>query len=147
MKNYFGESHKYEDIIHLPHHVSKNRPSMPTEDRAAQFAPFAALTGYGDAVRETARYTERRLQPDEEQLETLNRRLEYLHEHRTEKQKVTVTYFLQDERKEGGTYEACTGTVKKVDTFRHRLVLEEEREIPFEDLWELLLERPETGQE
>ena len=81
MKNYFGESHKYDDIIHLPHHVSDKRPQMPVLDRAAQFAPFAALTGYGEAVKETARLTERRIQPDEEALDILNRRLEFIKEH------------------------------------------------------------------
>ena len=93
MKNYFGETHKYDDIINLPHHVSGTHPQMPVEDRAAQFAPFAALTGYGAAIKETERYTEKRIQPDEESVEILNRRLEFIREHISEKPEVTVTYF------------------------------------------------------
>ena len=92
MKNYFGETHKYDDIINLPHHVSGTHPQMPVEDRAAQFAPFAALTGYGAAIKETERYTEKRIQPDEESVEILNRRLEFIREHISEKPEVTVTY-------------------------------------------------------
>ena len=137
MKNYFGENHKYDDIINLPHRVTKKRPHMPVEDRAAQFAPFAALTGYGEAVKETARRTERRMEPDEDMLAILNRRLEYIKEHLGENLKVSVTYFVPDMQKEGGSYESFLGTVKKLDTFRHRLIFQEGREIPFEDLWEL----------
>ena len=137
MKNYFGENHKYDDIINIPHHVSKKRPHMPVEDRAAQFAPFAALTGYGEAVKETARRTERRMEPDEDMLVFLNRRLEYIKEHLGENLKVSATYFVPDMQKEGGSYESFLGTVKKLDTFRHRLIFQEGREIPFEDLWEL----------
>lgn len=137
MKNYFGQSHKYDDIIRLPHHVSKSRPQMPREDRAAQFAPFAALTGYGEAVEETARCTERRMEPDEETLSVLNRRLEYIKEHIGEKLKASATYFVPDLQKEGGAYESISGTVKKVDTFRHRLIFQNGREVPFENLWEL----------
>lgn len=138
MKNYFGESHKYDDIIHLPHHVSDKRPQMPVLDRAAQFAPFAALTGYGEAVKETARLTERRIQPDEETLDILNRRLEFIKEHISERPEVSVCFFRPDSRKEGGAYVTVSGTVKKLDEFRHRLILTDETEIPFEDLWEIV---------
>ena len=112
MKNYFGESHKYDDIIHLPHHVSDKRPQMPVLDRAAQFAPFAALTGYGEAVKETARLTERRIQPDEETLDILNRRLEFIKKHISEQPEVSVCFFRPDPRKDGGAYVTVSGTVK-----------------------------------
>lgn len=138
MKNYFGESHKYDDIIHLPHHVSDKRPQMPVLDRAAQFAPFAALTGYGEAVKETARLTERRIQPDEETLDILNRRLEFIKKHISEQPEVSVCFFRPDPRKDGGAYVTVSGTVKKLDEFRHRLILADETEIPFEDLWEIV---------
>jgi hypothetical protein len=140
MKNYFGETHKYDDIINLPHHVSGTHPQMPVEDRAAQFAPFAALTGYGAAIKETERYTEKRIQPDEESVEILNRRLEFIREHISEKPEVTVTYFQPDLKKEGGKYMTVTGTVKKIDTFRHRMLLKDETEIPFENLWEIVFQ-------
>lgn len=138
MKNFFGESHKYDDIIHLPHHVSKTRPRMPVSDRAAQFAPFAALTGYGEAVKETARLTERRIQPDEETLAVLNRRLEYIRNHISERPEVSVRFFRPDPRKEGGEYVTASGAVKKLDQIRHRLILADGLEIPFENLWEIL---------
>ncbi|MDY3017338.1 MAG: hypothetical protein SOR79_09345 [Blautia sp.] len=138
MKNYFGESHKYDDIIHLPHHVSDKRPQMPVLDRAAQFAPFAALTGYGEAVKETARLTERRIQPDEETLDILNRRLEFIKEHISERPEVSVCFFRPDPHKDGGAYVTVSGTVKKLDEFRHRLILTDGTEIPFEDLWEIV---------
>ena len=140
MKNYFGETHKYDDIINLPHHVSGTHPQMPVEDRAAQFAPFAALTGYGAAIKETERYTEKRIQPDEESVEILNRRLEFIREHISEKPEVTVTYFQPELKKEGGKYMTVTGTVKKIDTFRHRMLLKDETEIPFENLWEIVFQ-------
>lgn len=140
MKNYFGESHKYDDIINLPHHESKNRSQMPILDRAAQFAPFAALTGYGAAVKETARFTERKIEPDEENMAVLNRRLEFIKDHINEKPEISVTFFCPDLRKEGGEYVTVSGSVKKLDEFRHRLILEDETEIPFEDLWEIVFE-------
>ena len=113
---------------------------MPVEDRAAQFAPFAALTGYGAAIKETERYTEKRIQPDEESVEILNRRLEFIREHISEKPEVTVTYFQPDLKKEGGKYMTVTGTVKKIDTFRHRMLLKDETEILFENLWEIVFQ-------
>ncbi|GAB6105136.1 hypothetical protein JCM17039_18900 [Blautia glucerasea] len=111
---------------------------MPVLDRAAQFAPFAALTGYGEAVKETARLTERRIQPDEETLDILNRRLEFIKKHISEQPEVSVCFFRPDPRKDGGAYVTVSGTVKKLDEFRHRLVLADETEIPFEDLWEIV---------
>ena len=106
MKNYFGETHKYDDIINLPHHVSGTHPQMPVEDRAAQFAPFAALTGYGAAIKETERYTEKRIQPDEESVEILNRRLEFIREHISEKPEVTVTYSARPEKRRRKVYDS-----------------------------------------
>lgn len=138
MKNYFDENHKYDDMLNLPHHVSKKHPQMPVEDRAAQFAPFAALTGYGAAIKETARRTERKIEPDEDMLAILNRRLEFIRDHISDNLEVSVTFFRPDLRKEGGEYVTVRGIVKKLDIFRHRLILKDETEIPFEDLWEIV---------
>ena len=134
MKNYFGETKKYDDIINLPHHVSETHPQMPVEDRAAQFAPFAALTGYGDAIRETARVTDKKIQIDEEQKEILDHELQMLINHPGESPEITVTYFLPDEKKEGGSYRNFTGKLKKVDPYRKILFMEDGTEIPIEDI-------------
>ena len=93
MKNYLVKHINMTISSTFPTHVSGTHPQMPVEDRAAQFAPFAALTGYGAAIKETERYTEKRIQPDEESVEILNRRLEFIREHISEKPEVTVTYF------------------------------------------------------
>ena len=131
---------RYGDILGHSYPFPLRHARMPVEDRAAQFAPFAALTGYGAAIKETERYTERRIQPDEESVEILNRRLEFIREHISEKPEVTVTYFQPDLKKEGGKYMTVTGTVKKIDTFRHRMLLKDETEIPFENLWEIVFQ-------
>ena len=92
----------YDDIIDLPHHVSETHPPMSRADRAAQFSPFAALTGYDAAVRETARMTERRIELDEGVKAELNARLNCILEHLSEHPQVSITYFMPDEKKSGG---------------------------------------------
>ncbi len=127
----------YEDLIHLPHHVSETHPRMPVSDRAAQFSPFAALTGYGDAVRETGRYTEEKEELDENMLELLDRTWEDLERKRTGQTAVTVTYFVPDGRKKGGSYETITGTVKKVDRTGRMLTMEDGQRICLDDILEI----------
>ena len=134
MKNYFGESTKYDDIINLSHHISETHPQMPVEDRAAQFAPFAALTGYGDAIRETARITDEKIQIDEEQKEILDYKLQILINHSGERPEITVTYFQSDEKKKGGSYRKLTGRLKKIDSYRKILFMEDGTAIPMEDV-------------
>ena len=106
--------HPYSDIINLPHHRSANHPHMTMHDRAAQFAPFSALTGYEDMVQETARQTQARPLPDAAELEQLDRRLNYLISHPGEKPVVKITCFVPDEKKSGGSYRDETGTVEKI---------------------------------
>ncbi|MBP3544032.1 MAG: hypothetical protein J6J86_07365 [Lachnospiraceae bacterium] len=118
-----GEN-RYDDIINMPHHVSKKHPQMPLADRAAQFSPFAALTGYEAAIAETARVTEERLELSENSREELNVQLQLLKERLPEKPVVEITYFVPDERKAGGSYETVTGVVKKIDEYGQRIVLE-----------------------
>lgn len=93
---------KYREIIDLPHHVSKTRPQMPMSDRAAQFAPFAALTGYDAAIKETGRLTDERIELDEEALTALDMKYQLLMDALDDKPEVTITYFQPDERKAGG---------------------------------------------
>ena len=120
----------YDDIIRLPHHQSSTRPHMSLHDRAAQFAPFAALPGYGDLVRETARLTDTMVELSEDEKEKLDRSLAAAA--RSLKQgvrpKAMLTCFVPDERKEGGRYEVYTGSVKRIDTVRRLLILQEEPE-------------------
>lgn len=130
----------YEDMLELPHPVSKTHPQMPRRDRAAQFAPFAALTGYEEAVREAARITEEKMILDEDSKEQLDWKLRCLQEKVKEKPTITVTYFLKDEKKKGGKYVTVTGVLKKIDSYTHQFVLENGEEIPVEDIVSLEFE-------
>lgn len=126
----------YDDIINLPHHVSVVHPHMSLYDRAAQFAPFKALTGYEDDISETARLTFERVELDEERIAQLDAQLRVLEEHLAEAPVVTVAFFCPDERKDGGSYEVVTGAVRKVDAVRRVLVLAE-CEVAIEDIYSI----------
>ena len=124
----------YDDIIHLPHHVSQGHPQMPLRDRAAQFAPFAALTGYEAAVGETARLTAERRELDAQEAEELNRRLASLIARLKDHPEVTIEYFVPDDRKAGGAYVTVTDRVRHVSVPEQTLVMEDGTEIPMEDV-------------
>ena len=124
----------YADIIDLPHHVSRNHPQMPLRDRAAQFAPFAALTGYEAAVGETARLTDQKRELDAQEAEELNRQLAAVIEHLSERPEVTVEYFVPDERKAGGAYVTVTGRVRHVSVPEKVLVMEDGTVIDLENV-------------
>lgn len=130
-------SAKYEDIINLPHHVSKTRPQMPMSDRAAQFAPFAALTGYDSAIKETGRLTDNRIELDEEALTALSMKLQFLMDAIDEEPEVEITYFKPDERKSGGAYLKITGIVKKLDEYERVLVLISGQKIKLDDIMDV----------
>ena len=115
----------YNDIIDLPHHQSQKHPHMTNAERAAQFSPFAALKGYDDEIEEAARTTEEWLEQDESRLSLINDMLNELKMREKEHPKVTVAYFLEDERKSGGEYRTLTGHVKKVDAYSQRLYLDD----------------------
>ncbi len=104
----------YDDIIHLPHHVSKRHPQMRLYCRAAQFAPFAALTSYGEVVAETARHTSPKVEMMEDDRELLDRKLSILFSNLAERPTVSITYFQPDAHKEGGSYLTVTGVVKAI---------------------------------
>ena len=120
---------RYDDLLSLPHHVSVVHPHMSLYDRAAQFAPFKALTGYEDDVEETARLTDARVELDEERIEQLDVRLQLLEEHLADSPTVSITYFQPDARKDGGSYETAIGVVKKIDAVRRVIALRDGREI------------------
>ena len=125
---------KYDDIIDLPHHVSATRPQMPMLDRAAQFSPFAALTGYDAAIKETGRLTDEKIELDEEALNILNMKFQILVDSLDDEPEVTFTYFKPDERKAGGAYIEVTGTVKKVDGFERQIVMQNGMKMPMDDI-------------
>ena len=130
-------NNRYDEIMGLLHHVSKTRPQMPMSDRAAQFAPFAALTGYDSAIKETGRLTDERIELDEEALTALDRKYQLLMDTLDDAPEVTITYFQPDERKAGGQYVSATGTVKKVDTFGRRILLQDGTRIPLDSIFDL----------
>ena len=127
-------SGQYDDIINLPHHVSSTRPQMPILDRAAQFAPFAALTGYDAAIKETGRLTDEKIEMDEEALNILNMKYQILVDSLDDEPEVTFTYFKPDERKAGGAYVKVTGTVKKVDDFERLIVMQDGTKLPMDNI-------------
>lgn len=122
---------RYGDILNTHWPRPTSRPRMSIEDRAAQFAPFAALTGYDDVLTETARLTQRPVFLTEESLEELNRQLKLAAVKIDTQPEVTMTVFYEDARKEGGRFETVTGNLKKIDLYQGGLVLTDGREIPF----------------
>ena len=127
----------YSDIINLPHHVSGNHPQMPMEARAAQFAPFAALTGYDAVIHETARQTDKQVELEEYDNERLNRIFSELMDSLEEHPVVTVSYFKPDEHKAGGAYMTVTGQLKKIDTYEQLMVMENGTAIPIDNIMDL----------
>ena len=125
---------KYNEIMSLPHHVSKTHPQMPMSDRAAQFSPFAALTGYDSAIRETGRLTDERIELDEEALMALNMRYQLLMDSLKESPEGRITYFKPDERKSGGAYLTVSGIVKKVDDYERMITMRDGVVIPLDDV-------------
>lgn len=124
----------YEDILTLVHHQSHKHPKMSMRDRAAQFSPFSALTGYGDSVKEVARFTIMEAEKSEEAIEQMNRTLEEMDRIQHEHPEITVTYFQPDSRKEGGSYQTIRNVLKKLDHFRKCLILMDQTEIPFKHI-------------
>lgn len=121
----------YDDIIDLPHHVSDSHPHMPVADRAAQFAPFAALTGYGDIIDEAGRFTEEKEEPDEARLAELDETLRTVLERGG---RASIVYFEEDARKQGGAYKVYTGTIARADGIFRRLVMKDGTAIDFENV-------------
>ena len=112
---------KYDDIIELPHHVSKVHPQMSMANRAAQFSPFAALSGYEDALDEAARLTDAEVELSECSIQEINEKVNYLMEHLPDHDEITILYFTPDEKKAGGRYSSSTGKIKKVREFEQEI--------------------------
>ena len=127
----------YSDIINLPHHVSRNHPRMTMMARAAQFAPFAALTGYDAVIDETARLTDKQVELEEYDNERLNRKLAELME-AADPQEITISYFNPDRRKSGGSYITLTGRVKKIDTCERVICIDDGTIIPLGNIVDIV---------
>jgi len=132
---------KYDDMLELPHPEFPNHPRMPVAARAAIFSPFAALTGHGDAIAETARQTQRQIELDEDSRKLLDRKQKLLEEIIEERPPVTVTWFQPDARKEGGRYAVTAGRLKRIDAAARAVVLEGGVEIPLDSIIDLDSER------
>lgn len=125
---------KYDDIINLPHHTSTKRARKPMPDRAAQFSPFSALTGYEDAIQETGRLTEQKVELTEESKAALNIKLQQISQNIRETPFVTVTHFLQDKRKAGGKYVQTSGYVRRIDEYHGTIIFTDQTEIMIEHI-------------
>ena len=125
---------QYDDIINLSHHVSATRPQMSMIDRAAQFSPFAALTGYDAAIKETGRLTDEKIELDEDTKAALDMKQAYLLEIIDDQPEITVTYFLPDTKKSGGEYVTVTGNLKRFDEYERLLILTNGKKIPMDDI-------------
>ena len=127
----------YEDIIDLPHPVSKTHPQMSMMARAAQFAPFAALTGHNAAIEETARLTDAERALDETERTYLNRKMAWLQEHIDEHPLVCITHFVHDRRKAGGAFVQTPGNLKTIDAVEHLLVMMDGTKVPLQGIMEI----------
>ena len=127
----------YDDIIDLPPHVSATRPQMSMMDRAAQFSPFAALTGYDAAIKETARLTDQKIDLDDYEKEEINDKIQLITEHLGEDFEVVITYFQPDSRKAGGAYVDAVGIVKKIDEYDRVIILQDGKKIPIDDILDI----------
>ena len=125
---------QYDDIINLPHHVSKKHPQMSLYARSAQFAPFAALTGYEDAIKETSRETSEKIDIDDELKSILDSKLQIIMEQIKNKPEISITYFIPDLKKDGGSYIIVTGIVKKIDLYNQHIYLANNTDIPINDI-------------
>ena len=127
-------SSAYDDLLNLPHHTSAVQPAMPMQNRAAQFAPFAALVGYDALIRETARLTDQKVELDESVKAELNEKLRLLLELLPQQPEVTITYFQPDSRKAGGAYRTTSGIVRKFLCSENRLVMMDGTQIPIDSV-------------
>jgi hypothetical protein len=128
---------KYQAILDHPHHVSKTRPRMPMADRAAQFLPFAALTGYDAAIRETGRLTDQKIEMDEETLTLLDEKFQLLKDALSAEPEISLLYFKPDERKAGGAYLTAAGRIRKIDEFERMIVMRDGTKIPMDDVLDM----------
>lgn len=129
-----GNPHKYDDMIGLGHHISRTHPPMARIKRAAQFASFDALTGFGAAIHEAGRETEEKKELSEDEMDMINARLAVIEQHIKEQPSIAVTYFLPDDKKAGGRYVTVSGNVRKLDGIERAIIMADRTKIPIEDV-------------
>ena len=129
-----GNPHRYDDMIGLGHPISKTHPPMARGKRAAQFAAFDALTGFGEAIFEAGRETEEKQELSEDMIDMINARLAVIEQHIKEQPSISVTYFLPDTKKAGGRYVTVSGNVKMLDGIEHAIIMTDRTKIPIEDV-------------
>lgn len=134
-----NNQNKYNDIINLEHHISKSHKQMSLENRAVQFAPFSALTGYDEAIKEIARITQNRIELDEELKHTLNKKLICIQSQISSNPRVTITYFVPDSKKLGGKYQTVTGNVRKIDKYNKIIILINGLKIPIIEIIDIVI--------
>ena len=134
-------SGNYDDIIALPHPEPRTHPRMSLHDRAAQFSPFAALTGHSAAIAETGRLTDSRVTLDESEMARVDAALQRLRELLSQEPVASITYFVPDERKAGGSYQTITGTARRIDTVNGVLLLTDQRAIPIPDILDVAIQK------
>ena len=134
MSEYYKEANRYDDIIQLPHHQSTKRAHMSLHDRAARFAPFAALTGHDAAIEETARLTEDEITLDDNAIADINEKLYEISQHLSERWRVSITYFRPDERKKGGKYLTDVGTIQKIKESEQLILMDSGVQIKMEQI-------------
>lgn len=127
--------HNYDDIINMPRHISSKHPQMKIIDRAAQFAPFAALTGHKESINEASRITDSKKELDENQKEILNNKLNYILLNLDKLLEIKITYFQADLKKSGGKYVTVLASIKKIDEYSKVLVLNNGKKIKIDDLY------------
>lgn len=133
------DPHRYDDMLELPHHVSQVHPRMEPLKRAAQFAPFSALTGYEDAITEAQRLTECRVELDEDSRELLDEKIRMVMEQEKTMLEVSVTYFVPDEKKEGGAYATVSGRIRKIDSYERRIFMSDGTVIPIDEVLDIII--------
>ena len=138
MKDNINDENRYDDIINLPRHELKTRPPMSRSNRAAQFSPFAALTGYDEAVKETARLTDKRVDLDETVKARLDEKLRLIQEQLSSEPEITVTYFQPDEKKAGGSYVTISGIVKKIDYYERAVIMKDRTRIEIDEIADII---------
>ena len=134
MSGYYKDEHRYDDIIQLPHHQSTKRAHMSLHDRAAQFAPFAALTGHEAAIEETARLTENEIMLDETAIADVNDKLSEISQHLAEQWRVSITYFKPDRKKQGGAYLTDVGVIRKINEIEQLIIMDSGMRIKMEQI-------------
>lgn len=132
MKDNSKRKDAYEDMIHLEHPVSLTHKPMPIYNRAAQFSPFAAVSGYDGAIKETARLTEQRIELDESEKRILDEKINIVQENLEKRKLVEFVFFSPDTKKDGGSYETLKGVVKKIDGYVHVILMEDGKKIPID---------------